>query len=504
MPESDELIQRYLEGGLDEAAAQQLHERLQAEPGLVDQLFLHLEMDALLRASVPPGYVAPVAFVPSRRYGWRSLATVAALAACLALAGVWLLEPFIGAGAARAEPTTVAVAVLTQGVQMDWDSPGMEAGAPLAPGTMKLRSGIAQIEFFTGARVRIEGPAELELISSGEAALRFGKLSAEVPPQAVGFTIRTPQGDVVDLGTEFALQVDGTSSEVHVFKGEVEVHPQAATMRALKEGQAVAFGARTAELAANPLGFAALGELDARTADSQRSEFARWRTRGQTLNQDAGLLARFDFQDAADSRRLRNAVAGSEVADGSIVGATWTQGRWPGKQALEFRNVSDRVRLAVPGELDALTLSAWVRVHGLDRAFNSLFMSESWGDRRVHWQITREGRVRLGVAGQAAERHVDYDTPVWFGPERFGRWTHLAVVFDPAAREVRHYADGELLARLPMGDASPLRLGIAELGNWNDQRRQGGVAIRHLSGAMDEFALWQRPLAVDEIRALAR
>jgi hypothetical protein len=93
---------------------------------------------------------------------------------------------------------------------------------------------------------------------------------------------------------------------------------------------------------------------------------------------------------------------------------------------------------------------------------------------------------------------------VLVGPERFGRWTHLAVVFDPDAREVRHYADGELLAKLPLNDASPLRLGIAELGNWNDQRRQGGVAIRHLSGAMDEFALWRRPLAAEEIRALAR
>jgi hypothetical protein len=291
---------------------------------------------------------------------------------------------------------------------------------------------------------------------------------------------------------------------VHVFKGEVEVHPRAAEMRSLREGQAVAFGLRTDERVANPADFAALGELDARNADSLRSEFARWHERGESLNRDAGLLVRFDFQDVAGSRRLRNAVAGSEVADGSIVGATWTQGRWPGKQALDFRNVSDRVRLAIPRELAALTLSAWVRVHGLDRTFNSLFMSESWGDRRAHWQITREGQVRLGVAGRAGERHVDYDTPVLFTPERLGRWTHLAVVFDPAAREVRHYADGELLARLPLSDASPLRLGMAELGNWNDQRRLGGVAIRHLSGAMDEFALWSRPLEAGEIRALAR
>ena len=47
--------------------------------------------------------------------------------------------------------------------------------------------------------------------------------------------------------------------------------------------------------------------------------------------------------------------------------------------------------------------------------------------------------------------------------------------------------------------ASPLKLG-----NWNDQRKTGGVAIRHLSGAMDEFALWDRVLGDAEIAALAK
>jgi hypothetical protein len=67
------------------------------------------------------------------------------------------------------------------------------------------------------------------------------------------------------------------------------------------------------------------------------------------------------------------------------------------------------------------------------------------------------------------------------------------------AKEVRHYANGSLLARSPLKDASPLKLGIAELGNWND-RRTTGVAIRHLSGAMDEFALWDRVLSEAEIQ----
>jgi hypothetical protein len=237
---------------------------------------------------------------------------------------------------------------------------------------------------------------------------------------------------------------------------------------------------------------------------AQRFQFEKWLASSARLNADAGLRLRFDFQDDEGSRSLRNhAVNGGQIADGSIVGASWTTGRWPGKRALEFRNVSDRVRLNIPGDTKALTMAVWVRVNGLDRSFNSLFMSESWGDRKIHWQITREGKVRLGVAGSHGARHADHDTPEYFTPERFGRWTHLAVVFDPATKEVRHYANGELLTRSGLKDIEALKIGMAELGNWND-RRTGGVAIRHLSGAMDEFALWDRALSDTEIAVLAK
>lgn len=40
--------------------------------------------------------------------------------------------------------------------------------------------------------------------------------------------------------------------------------------------------------------------------------------------------------------------------------------------------MSDRVRLSVPGTTDAVTFAAWVRVQGLDRKINSLFMSDGF------------------------------------------------------------------------------------------------------------------------------
>ena len=275
-------------------------------------------------------------------------------------------------------------------------------------------------------------------------------------------------------------------------------------MQSLKEGQALALAATSKPIEANAAAFSSLHDLDERTAASQRTQFERWQAAGGGQNLDPGLRLRFDFQDRDEARSLRNHAAhGAGIADGSIVGGAWTEGRWPGKRALDFRNVSDRVRLAIPGETKALTLSVWVRVNGLDRTLNSLFMSEGWGDRKVHWQITHDGKVRLGIAGPPGRSHRDYDSPPVFTPERFGRWMHLAVTFDPRSKEVRHYLNGDLVAKHPVRDDAPLKIGTAELGNWNDRSGKGNVAIRHLSGAMDEFALYDRALGADAVRKLA-
>lgn len=505
MPDRDILIQHYIEGTLTDAEAGRLHELLQSEPQLGETLLDHLSLDAMLRASKPLAAALDMkpALAPKRRFTYRVVTSVAALAACIAFGAAWLYVTILRP-APLEEETTASVAVLTRGVNLDWESAPVAPGTPLSPGWLRLKSGIAQIEFYQGARVLIEGPAALELISSGEATCTGGRLSAHVPPHAKGFRINTPKGTIVDLGTEFGLDVSDANAEVHVFKGEVELHRTAAATQSLKEGQALAFAAMSKPLEANAAAFASLTDLDQRTAASMRSLFEKWQVQSVDRNLDPGLRVRFDFQDSDESRSLRNHAAnGAGIADGSIVGAAWTEGRWPGKRALEFRNVSDRVRLAIPGGTKALTLSVWVRVNGLDRTFNSLFMSEGWGDRKVHWQIMRDGRVRLGVAGGTGRGHADFDSPVIFTPERLGRWMHLAVSFDPESKEACHYANGDLVARLPVKDDAPLKIGTAELGNWNDRPGKGQVAIRHLSGAMDEFALYQRVLSPAEIRKLA-
>jgi hypothetical protein len=66
------------------------------------------------------------------------------------------------------------------------------------------------------------------LISGNEARLLHGSLTARVPQRARGFTVYSPRGKVVDLGTEFGLSVDESGgTAVRVFEGEVVASPGA-------------------------------------------------------------------------------------------------------------------------------------------------------------------------------------------------------------------------------------------------------------------------------------
>ncbi len=90
--------------------------------------------------------------------------------------------------------------------------------------SIQLAEGVVVIEFARGARVTLEGPADLEILSDNSGFLHEGKLTAVVPDSAIGFEVLTPDARVIDHGTEFAVRVDSTGvSETHVFQGEVEL-----------------------------------------------------------------------------------------------------------------------------------------------------------------------------------------------------------------------------------------------------------------------------------------
>jgi hypothetical protein len=116
-------------------------------------------------------------------------------------------------------------AILSRLANCVWDESirPLRVGQDVAAGTtLRIKSGLAQLFFESGAKVVLMGPCELRVDDSMRCRLSHGSVSADVPPRAAGFTIRGPSSEVIDLGTQFGFSVgDGGKSEVHVFQGEV-------------------------------------------------------------------------------------------------------------------------------------------------------------------------------------------------------------------------------------------------------------------------------------------
>lgn len=89
---------------------------------------------------------------------------------------------------------------------------------------LELESGLAQVEYTNGIRVNLEGPALFVVSGPNQGVLVRGKVSALVKEVPTGFTIQTPVGKVIDLGTEFGIKIDeDKDTEVQVFDGRVKL-----------------------------------------------------------------------------------------------------------------------------------------------------------------------------------------------------------------------------------------------------------------------------------------
>jgi ferric-dicitrate binding protein FerR (iron transport regulator) len=109
-----------------------------------------------------------------------------------------------------------------------WETP-LAVGARLTAGPLKLATGVAEIRFDKGTVARVTGPAVIDLRSPDEMLLSRGSLAARVPASAIGFTVTTPVGRVVDLGTEFDVSVnDSGNAEARVRVGKISFQPQRA------------------------------------------------------------------------------------------------------------------------------------------------------------------------------------------------------------------------------------------------------------------------------------
>jgi hypothetical protein len=196
-----------------------------------------------------------------------------------------------------------------------------------------------------------------------------------------------------------------------------------------------------------------------------------------------------------------------------MVGCQFSEGRWPGKGAIEFNRPEDRLRLNLPGGYESMTMMAWIRVDALPDRPQSLVMGDGLGTGDVQWYIGRSGELGFGVhIGKRDDPdgwRYNQTQPV-FGLENMGVWVCVAAVYDNATDTVTQYVNGQPVSADHLGVRTLLQLETFEIGNWARRDgeqwhasvipRSGRDMIRNLQGRIDELAILSAPLSSDEVR----
>lgn len=533
--EEQDWIDGLLDGTIDEAAFNTLQDRMLERPELRTlvrrSLTLHhgLSEEADKFGEATDSWLATdqdkvVAMPTTRDWSVLPLAIAAGLAFLLGVASMYFGQPTEVVDerveAEVEEPSAEGFAVVGNLFDARWAKDGEKRqGDSLSAEVLKLDSGVAEVQFFSGATMVVQGPAEIELKSAWEAICHEGSVRMRVPPAARGFKLHGPATEIVDLGTEFGFEVRDGKAQVEVLDGEISFKHRDGKERIVEKGAAWLLPNDGSESTAEfgRIAFPELSSRDLATQARLRKDFERWQSHSRSFARDDRMIAYYTFERPHTAAVIASLVEprNSEF-DGAVILAETADGRWTGmKQALEFRRPGSRVRVRIPGEFSAFTFAAWVRIDSLDRRYNALFMGDGYENGEPHWQIRDDGKLMLSVMvddqrqlphhPKSRFHHVYYSPPIW-DLSKSGQWMHLVSVYDPMNQRSAHHVNGQKISEeaiQPKFHVDTLRIGNGEIGNWGQPFRETPwFAIRNLNGRIDELAILNAALSQTEISDL--
>lgn len=474
--EFHDLACRYAEGTASPEDVRQLDDLLAADAGLRRTFLEILTIDAALEkwATAAEGTLPPV-----RRPGLRFVPPWAA--AILVAVGIGGLLTGL---AWRQGGQTPVASVIRQIGEHD----AFRSGRLAVARRYELAAGMLEVMTATGVKVVFEAPATFVFESSQRVQLLRGRVAADVPPSGKGFTVVTPSGDAVDLGTSFGVAVgEAGESQVHVFEGEVIAQAKDGAVRSVRRNEAVSLSDGNAQRDMRTASFIRTDEMPSLTAGFAAGQMDRSRAAIDRIRRDPALIELFDFEGPE--------LPGSHFA--------LVQGRWPGSRAADFSTAEDFIPVTIGSgkTWPQLTFAAWVRLDRLRGVNQSLYHTDMWNDGtgHVHWMVSNFRSTRLCVkdsviAADAPEPNGEPNASTQLS-DALDRWVHLAVVYDSEKRTVRFFLDGRFDHESRLAVAPPAVLGRGRIGNWVKEQR-------FLSGRIDELIVLGRALSDEEIGEL--
>ncbi len=429
-------------------------------------------------------------------FSWAGAMKAAAAVAALLLVGVFLTNR--GGGI----DSQFAVIEAAEGTQ--WR---VVSGAEDQTGrqTLLVTEGNLEVVFSSGARAMVEGPSLFEIRGGNEAVMEWGKGSFQVPRKAVGYSVSTPWGRVIDLGTAFDLSVtnDGLA-EVKVTEGKVRVIANG-DRKELVSGESLAMS--RSGLTKNKglvMGGAQSGEIDNRSSYQQ-------------LIRKSKPVAYWPFNGEVDSliteKGIVKLVPGPRPPEFPLFGKSNTAAFFGEQGMLRMQDRGENSPFDFNNG-DEISIEAWVnpdnQVHeggivyivGKGRTDNLTFLKENQNFSLRLWKL--DGQMKATFLFRSApDGGWEGDYHRWTTLQGFvpgDGWHHVAATYrygDPSS--IRTYQDGELMpGEWDMGGASGRRPVVDDDELWLGAAK-GGAQGNKFTGMVDEVAIYRKVLTPEQI-----
>jgi hypothetical protein len=322
---------------------------------------------------------------------------------------------------------------------------------------LDLRTGTARIEFAAGASVILKGPALLESLAGDSVRLHRGQMTGRAKDG--NFKVFTQAAEVIDLGTEFGVSVDGFSNtDVCVFDGEVDINASGKRFQNDSVGQV-----RLSQ------GMAVRVESSGRIIESfdvDRGDFQLHSTPSEISRHDGDILPLADFVAGGDGSTAR--VAGAidplsgdwdreVVSDPELVRNRYSDGLYKFSQASPYidgvfipstdglnTQLDSAGNLFNLGRNDGKTWGPiWSRMHIPNLRSASGSVSDFWGTDTLEGILDIVEQSKYGVVGMHPNIGITIDLQAvqMFIGRPLARFQSQAANLDNSAKRDPAYAD---------------------------------------------------------------
>jgi len=404
------------------------------------------------------------------------------------------------------------LAQITASTNAVWENTTKSLDESIKKGSLKLTSGYSEITLTNGVSLLLEAPSQIKIESVNTIHLEHGKLVANVPEAAIGFTVFTPHSEIIDLGTEFGVNVNKNgTSQVHVLQGEVKARSlKNKEFHYLVKDQAMVFNSETSptNMPSQPEIF--LRSLPVKSAENP--EYLHWSCDYNEIDNNILLCKGTGINN--------NKYHGSLKAIGESSLPHYQNGQFG--QGLYFNgsNYIETDFLGIEGN-NPRTVAFWAKIpkeFDLNHGYGML----GWGrmSKAAAWQISPNpnpnegpiGRLRVGtykaqVIGSTdlRDNRWHHITVVMYGGKHADVSTHILMYVDGKLETTSTKSVAKINTQLDHTNSKPLSMGVNLGFNLNQQQAHPSTNQQRkafFKGWLDEIYVFDTALEPEQIQAL--